>query len=84
MPPSASTPRAPPPEREEGEQRDGARWRVRVVTRDNAMALGVFQLLAAKRDEVQTARTYVELLREYWTARAEVERLEAGRLKTPR
>ena len=54
------------------------------MTRDNAMALGVFQLLAAKRDEVQTARTYVELLREYWTARAEVERLEAGRLKTPR
>ena len=50
----------------------------------NAMALGVFQLLAAKRDEVQTARTYVELLREYWTARAEVERLEAGRLRAAR
>jgi cobalt-zinc-cadmium efflux system outer membrane protein len=50
----------------------------------NAMALGVFQLLAAKRDEVQTARAYVELLRDYWTARAEVERLEAGRLKAPR
>lgn len=50
----------------------------------NAMALSVFQLLAAKRDEVQTARAYVELLREYWTARAEVERLEAGRLRAGR
>lgn len=47
----------------------------------NAMAVGLFQLLLAKRDEVQTARTYVELLRDYWTARAEVQRLEAGRLK---
>jgi cobalt-zinc-cadmium efflux system outer membrane protein len=47
----------------------------------NAMAIGVFQLLAAKRDEVQTARSYVELLREYWTARAEVERIGAGRMR---
>jgi len=50
----------------------------------NGMAVGVFQLLVAKRDEVQTARAYVELLREYWTARAEVERLEAGRLSAAR
>lgn len=45
----------------------------------NAMAVGVFQLLQAKRAEVETARTYVDLLREYWQARANVERLEAGR-----
>jgi cobalt-zinc-cadmium efflux system outer membrane protein len=46
----------------------------------NAMAVGVFQLLAAKREEIETARAYVELLREYWTARTEVERLVAGRV----
>jgi cobalt-zinc-cadmium efflux system outer membrane protein len=46
----------------------------------NAMAVGVFQLLVAKREEVETARAYVDLLREYWTARTEVERLEAGKI----
>jgi outer membrane protein, heavy metal efflux system len=50
----------------------------------NGMVVGVFQLLQAKRDEVETARAYVELLREYWTARAEVERLTAGRVKASR
>jgi outer membrane protein TolC len=44
----------------------------------NAMTLGVFQLLAAKRDQITTARTYVELLRDYWLARNEVERMSAG------
>lgn len=44
----------------------------------NAMTLGVFQLLAAKRDQITTARTYVELLRDYWLARNEVERMKAG------
>ncbi len=47
----------------------------------NAMAVGVFQLLQAKREEVETARVYVDLLREYWSARIEVERLQAGRVK---
>lgn len=49
----------------------------------NAMAVGVFQLLVAKREEVETARAYVDLLREYWTARTEVERLEAGKIAEP-
>ena len=44
----------------------------------NAMTVGVFQLLAAKRDQITTARTYVELLRDYWLARNEVERMLAG------
>ena len=44
----------------------------------NAMTLGVFQLLAAKRDQIMTARTYVELLRDYWLARNDVERMSAG------
>jgi outer membrane protein, heavy metal efflux system len=46
----------------------------------NAMSVSVFQLLLARRDEVETARSYVEALREYWTARAEAEQLQSGRL----
>jgi outer membrane protein, heavy metal efflux system len=46
----------------------------------NAMSVSVFQLLLARRDEVETARSYVEALREYWTARAEAEQLRSGRL----
>lgn len=46
----------------------------------NAMAVSVFQLLMARRDQIETARSYVEALRDYWTARAEVEQLKSGRL----
>ena len=46
----------------------------------NAMSVGVFQLLQAKRDQIETARAYVDLLRDYWKLRAEVDQLEAGRL----
>jgi cobalt-zinc-cadmium efflux system outer membrane protein len=46
----------------------------------NAMNLSVFQLLLAKRDQVETARLYVEALRDYWLARAEAEQLRSGRL----
>ncbi len=46
----------------------------------NAMGLGIFQLLQAKRDQVETGRAYVEALRDYWIARAEVEQLLAGRV----
>lgn len=46
----------------------------------NAMSIGVFQLLAAKRDQIEVARAYVEALREYWQVRAELEQLARGRL----
>lgn len=46
----------------------------------NAMSVSVFQLLLARRDEVEAARSYVEALRDYWTARAEAQQLESGRL----
>jgi outer membrane protein, heavy metal efflux system len=46
----------------------------------NAMGVGVFQLLQAKRDQISAAAGYVDLLREYWTLRAEVDQLVAGRL----
>ncbi len=46
----------------------------------NAMSTSVFRLLLAKREQVETARSYVEALRDYWTARADVEQLRSGRL----
>ncbi len=46
----------------------------------NAMSIGIFQLLQAKRDQIETARAYVEVLRDYWTLRTEAEQLLAGRL----
>lgn len=46
----------------------------------NAMSVSVFQLLLARRDQIEGARSYVEALREYWTAHAEAEQLRSGRL----
>jgi outer membrane protein, heavy metal efflux system len=46
----------------------------------NAMNVSVFQLLLAKREQVETARSYVEALRDYWTTHAEAEQLRSGRL----
>jgi outer membrane protein TolC len=49
----------------------------------NAMSVGVFQLLEAKRAQIEAARSYVELLHEYWTLHAEADQLLAGRLPGP-
>jgi cobalt-zinc-cadmium efflux system outer membrane protein len=46
----------------------------------NAMNMGVSQLLMARRDQIETGVGYVQALRDYWIARAEVELLLAGRL----
>ncbi|HWO08883.1 MAG TPA: TolC family protein, partial [Polyangiaceae bacterium] len=46
----------------------------------NAMNTSVFQLLIARRDQVEAGRSYVESLREYWLANADLEQLLAGRL----
>jgi cobalt-zinc-cadmium efflux system outer membrane protein len=45
----------------------------------NAMLVGLFQLLQAKRDQVETAAAYVDQQREYWIARSNAEQLLAGR-----
>jgi cobalt-zinc-cadmium efflux system outer membrane protein len=45
----------------------------------NAMLIGLFQLLQAKRDQVQTAAAYVDQHREYWIARTNAEQLLSGR-----
>lgn len=48
----------------------------------NAMQVGAFQLLQAKRDEIEAGRGYVESLTEFWSARAELERALGGKLGT--
>jgi cobalt-zinc-cadmium efflux system outer membrane protein len=46
----------------------------------DAMQAGVFELLAAKRAEIDAARRTTGALRDYWIARAELDQILAGRL----
>lgn len=46
----------------------------------NAMFVGVFQLLDARRREIEAGRAYVASLRDYWLARSGLDTLLAGRL----
>src|SRR4029450_3612038 len=58
--------------------------RVRVLQQTqleyNAMLVGVFQLLVAKRDEIDAGRGYIEALRDYWIARTDLESAVGGEL----
>jgi outer membrane protein, heavy metal efflux system len=49
----------------------------------NAMQLGLFQLLEARRDQVAAYREYLGAVRDYWVARAELERILGGRIGPP-
>ena len=68
-------------------QQDLIPVRERIVTETqkhvNYMLLGVFQLLQAKREEVNAYREYLEALRDYWIAFAELERAVGGKLQIP-
>jgi cobalt-zinc-cadmium efflux system outer membrane protein len=44
------------------------------------MFLGLFQLLAVKQAEIDARRGYLEALRDYWVAHAELARTVGGRL----
>ncbi len=46
----------------------------------NGMQVGVFQLLQAKQQEVETSKQYVDALRDYWIARAQLTQILDGRL----
>lgn len=46
----------------------------------NAMQLGAFQLLQAKQDEVEAGVAYIEALRDYWIARAQIDQITSGRV----
>lgn len=50
----------------------------RSVRQYNAMNMGVFELITARRMLIDTARMYVEALRDYWVARAALEQIMAG------
>ena len=45
----------------------------------NAMQIGVFELLVARRELLDVELAYVDTLREFWTAQAELEVLRRGR-----
>ena len=42
------------------------------------MLLGTYQLLQTKQNEVNAYREFIEALRDYWTARADLERATGG------
>lgn len=44
----------------------------------NGMQIGVFQLLQAKRDQIDAGRQYIERLRDYWLARSDVDLIGIG------
>ena len=46
----------------------------------NAMQIGIFQLLRDRQQQIETGVAYVEVLREYWLARAELLHILSGRL----
>ncbi len=46
----------------------------------NAMQIGAFQLLQAKRSQIDAGRESIDALRDYWIARTELERALGGRL----
>lgn len=46
----------------------------------NAMQIGVFDVLLARRGEIAAAEQYVTALRDHWTARARLESILLGRL----
>jgi cobalt-zinc-cadmium efflux system outer membrane protein len=58
--------------------------RRRVVTESqlqvNAMSLSVFALLQARQAEVDAGQMYLDALRDYWLARAQLERASGGPL----
>ena len=50
----------------------------------NAMQLGVFRMLDAKRSEIQAAERYLTALENHWVARIELETLRMGRMPRTR
>lgn len=46
----------------------------------NAMQIGLYELLALKKAEIEAIRSYIETVRDYWMARAELERALGGRI----
>ncbi len=54
------------------------------LTNYNAMLKGPYDLLLARQNELAAERGYIEALRDYWIARADLERAVGGRLTSSR
>lgn len=52
----------------------------RAQEHQNYMFIGVFDVLAAKREEIDTYRSYVGAVHDYWVARSDLERALGTRL----
>jgi len=50
----------------------------------NAMQIGLYELLATKKSEIETYRAYLDTVRDYWIAHAELERALGGRVTSTR
>jgi len=46
----------------------------------NFMLRGTFELLLARRDEIEAYRDYIEVVRDYFIARSDLERAAGGRI----
>lgn len=51
-----------------------------LVQQSNGMLRGAYDLLTAKANEATAERSYIEAWRDYWTARADLERAVGGKL----
>lgn len=49
----------------------------------NAMQIGIFQLLRDREQQIETGVAYVEALRDYWLARADLAQIASGRVPAP-
>jgi cobalt-zinc-cadmium efflux system outer membrane protein len=49
----------------------------------NFMLLGPFDLLRTKQDEIAASRRLIEATRDYWIARAELDRALSGQAVNP-
>lgn len=46
----------------------------------NSMQLGIFELLRSRQEQIEAARGYIAALKDYWLARADLEKAIAGPL----
>lgn len=46
----------------------------------NAMQIGLYELLAAKQAQITSYRAYIDVVREYWATRADLEMSVGGRI----
>ena len=46
----------------------------------NGMQVGLYELLAAKQAQIESVRSYIETVRDYWIARAGLERALGGKI----